>query len=97
MHFRFAATSFCGQILFEIYDFNFIITRPSSASLDEVVFTVVSICLSASFVFTENARLVSVVGEKSIAGMIATLCDALEEEYGVMVARLYRVFRPGKG
>ena len=29
--------------------------------------------------------------------MIGTLCDALEDEYGVLVTRLYRVFKPSRG
>ncbi len=29
--------------------------------------------------------------------MISTLSDALEQEYGVLVTRLYRVFKPAKG
>ena len=49
------------------------------------------------FLFTNNARLASIVGEKSIMAMISTLSDALEEEYGALVSRLYRVFKPPKG
>ena len=29
--------------------------------------------------------------------MVGTLCDALEDEYGALVTRLYRVFKPGRG
>lgn len=54
-------------------------------------------CVSFRFLFTDNARLASVVGEKSITGMIGTLFDALEDEYGIVVTRLFRVFKPGKG
>ena len=49
------------------------------------------------FLFTNNARLATVVGEKSITTMISTLSEALEEEFGLFVTRLYRVFRPQKG
>jgi len=39
----------------------------------------------------------TLVGEKFVVGMIATLCDALESEYGVLIPRLYRIFKPLKG
>jgi len=39
----------------------------------------------------------SVVGEKSVTGMIGTLCDALENEFGILVPRLYRILKPLKG
>ena len=37
------------------------------------------------------------VGEKSITGMICTLCDTLENDFGILTTRLYRVFKPRKG
>ncbi|RUS87250.1 hypothetical protein EGW08_005002 [Elysia chlorotica] len=46
------------------------------------------------FLFSECTRLTSVGGEKSLAAMIGTLCDAVEKEYGVLIARLFRVFKP---
>src|SRR6218665_313144 len=49
------------------------------------------------FLFTDNAHLNSLTGEKSITGIVATLCDALENEYGILVPRLYRIFKPRKG
>ena len=39
----------------------------------------------------------TLVGEKFVVGMIGTLCDALESEYGILIPRLYRIFRPLKG
>ena len=54
-------------------------------------------CFHCRFLFTDNARLASVVGEKSIAAMIMTLSEALEAEYGMLATRLYRVFRPPPG
>ena len=39
----------------------------------------------------------TLVGEKFVVGMIATLCDALESEYGILIPRLYRIFKPLKG
>jgi len=39
----------------------------------------------------------TLVGEKFLVGMIGTLCDALESEYGIFIPRLYRIFRPQKG
>ena len=39
----------------------------------------------------------TLVGEKFVVGMIGTLCDALESEYGIFIPRLYRIFRPAKG
>ena len=39
----------------------------------------------------------SLVGDKFVAGMIGTLCDALEAEYGILVPRLYRIFKPLRG
>ena len=55
------------------------------------------VCLPTRFLFTDNARMASVVGEKFITAMIGTLCDALEKEYGMMFTRLYKVFMPNKG
>jgi len=49
------------------------------------------------FLFTDNARMTTLVGEKFVVGMIGTLCDALELEYGILIPRLYRIFRPLKG
>jgi len=49
------------------------------------------------FLFTNNARMTSLVGDKFVAGMIGTLCDALEAEYGILVPRLYRIFKPLRG
>jgi len=49
------------------------------------------------FLFTDNARMTTLVGEKFVVGMIGTLCDALESEYGILIPRLYRIFRPLKG
>ncbi|XP_046564422.1 kinase D-interacting substrate of 220 kDa B-like [Haliotis rubra] len=49
---------------------------------------------SVRFLFSECTRLTSVGGEKSLAAMIATLCEAVENEYGILVARLFRVFKP---
>ncbi|GFS27735.1 kinase D-interacting substrate of 220 kDa [Elysia marginata] len=46
------------------------------------------------FLFSECTRLTSVGGEKSLAAMIGTLCDAVEKEYGVITTRLFRVFKP---
>ena len=39
----------------------------------------------------------TLVGEKFVVGMIGTLCDALESEYGMLIPRLYRIFKPQKG
>ena len=50
-----------------------------------------------SFLFTKNARLPVLAGEKSITTMVTTLYESLEAEYGVGVTRLYRVFKPQKG
>ncbi|OWF35590.1 kinase D-interacting substrate of 220 kDa-like [Mizuhopecten yessoensis] len=52
---------------------------------------------SVKFLFSESTRLVSVGGEKSLAAMVGTLGDVLEQEYGVLVARLFRVFKPSTG
>jgi hypothetical protein len=49
------------------------------------------------FLFTNNARMTSLVGDKFVAGLIGTLCDGLEAEYGIFVPRLYRIFKPLKG
>lgn len=55
------------------------------------------VVLLRRFLFTDNARLAGVVGEKSIAAMVGSLIDALEVEYGTFVTRLYRACRPTKG
>ncbi|XP_041358617.1 kinase D-interacting substrate of 220 kDa B-like [Gigantopelta aegis] len=47
-----------------------------------------------SFLFSECTRLTSVGGEKYLAATIATLCDAVESEYSMLVTRLFRVFKP---
>ncbi|KAK6168546.1 hypothetical protein SNE40_021058 [Patella caerulea] len=52
---------------------------------------------SVRFLFSDCTRLTSVGGEKSLAAMIATLCVAVEQEYGFLVARLFRVFEPQFG
>lgn len=39
----------------------------------------------------------TLVSEKSIVGMVGMLYDALESQYGIMVPRLYRIFKPRKG
>ncbi|XP_060080906.1 kinase D-interacting substrate of 220 kDa-like [Ylistrum balloti] len=52
---------------------------------------------TVKFLFSESTRLVSVGGEKSLAAMVGTLGDVLEQEYGVLVARLFRVFKPSTG
>ncbi|XP_069130680.1 kinase D-interacting substrate of 220 kDa B-like isoform X1 [Argopecten irradians] len=52
---------------------------------------------TVKFLFSESTRLVSVGGEKSLAYMVGTLGDVLEQEYGVFVARLFRVFKPSTG
>ncbi|XP_033742353.1 LOW QUALITY PROTEIN: kinase D-interacting substrate of 220 kDa B-like [Pecten maximus] len=52
---------------------------------------------TVKFLFSESTRLVSVGGEKSLAAMVGTLGDVLEQEYGVFVARLFRVFKPSTG
>lgn len=49
---------------------------------------------NVKFLFTNNARMAGVVGEKSISSMITTLCKSLEQEYGLLCTRLYRVFKP---
>ena len=49
------------------------------------------------FLFTDNARMTTLVGEKFVVGMMGTLCDALESEYGILIPRLYRIFKPLKG
>ena len=36
-------------------------------------------------------------GEKALAAMIGTMCQAVENEYGVIVTRLFRVFKPAGG
>ncbi|XP_046352600.2 kinase D-interacting substrate of 220 kDa B-like isoform X1 [Haliotis rufescens] len=61
--------------------------RSSSDKLAASIFSV-------RFLFSECTRLTSVGGEKSLAAMIATLCEAVENEYGILVARLFRVFKP---
>ena len=33
-------------------------------------------------------------GEKALAAIIATLCQAVEREYGPVVTRLFRVYKP---
>ncbi|XP_005101087.2 kinase D-interacting substrate of 220 kDa B [Aplysia californica] len=52
---------------------------------------------SVRFLFSDCTRLTSVGGEKSLAAMIGTLCEAVEKEYGVFIARLFRVFKPTPG
>ena len=56
-------------------------------------------CCDYRFLFTKtrHARLAAVTGKKSITTMICTLSEALEEEYGALVTRLYRVYKPLKG
>ena len=49
------------------------------------------------FLFSECTRLTSVGGEKALAAMIGTMCQAVENEYGVIVTRLFRVFKPAGG
>ncbi|XP_061165393.1 kinase D-interacting substrate of 220 kDa-like isoform X1 [Saccostrea echinata] len=49
---------------------------------------------SVKFLFSEGTKLTSVGGEKALAAMIGTLGEALEQEYGSVVARLFRVFKP---
>ncbi|XP_064610180.1 kinase D-interacting substrate of 220 kDa-like isoform X2 [Liolophura sinensis] len=46
------------------------------------------------FLFSDYTRITSVGGEKALAVMIGTLCDAVEQELGPLVARLYRIFKP---
>ncbi|KAK3100286.1 hypothetical protein FSP39_017608 [Pinctada imbricata] len=46
------------------------------------------------FLFSESTKLTSVGGEKALAAMIGTLADSLEREYGTVVAKLFRVFKP---
>ncbi|XP_013405625.1 kinase D-interacting substrate of 220 kDa B isoform X2 [Lingula anatina] len=46
------------------------------------------------FMFSDYMKLTSVGAEKSIAMMVASLCEAMEEEYGMLITRLYRVFKP---
>ncbi|XP_076071135.1 kinase D-interacting substrate of 220 kDa-like [Mytilus galloprovincialis] len=48
---------------------------------------------TVKFLFSESTRLTSVGGEKALASMIGTLGDSLEQEYGTLVARLFRVFK----
>ena len=55
------------------------------------------VVLAVRFLFTDNARMTTLVGEKFVVGMIGTLCDALESEYGVLIPRLYRIFKPLRG
>ncbi|KAI8508652.1 hypothetical protein Bbelb_137510 [Branchiostoma belcheri] len=50
--------------------------------------------LPIRFLFTDYARLTHVGGETSLAGMIGTLCEAAEQEFGFLVTRLFRVFKP---
>lgn len=52
---------------------------------------------SVRFLFSDCTRLTSVGGEKALAAMIATLCQAVENEYGFIVTRLFRVFKPHDG
>lgn len=49
---------------------------------------------TVKFLFSEGTKLTSVGGEKALAAMIGTLGEALEREYGSVVARLFRVFKP---
>ncbi|XP_076446294.1 kinase D-interacting substrate of 220 kDa B-like [Babylonia areolata] len=51
---------------------------------------------SVRFLFSDCTRLTSVGGEKALAAMIATLCQAVEREYGFVVTRLFRVFKPAE-
>jgi hypothetical protein len=46
------------------------------------------------FLFSESTRLTSVGGEKALAAMIASLSESVEREYGMLVTRLFRVFKP---
>ena len=59
---------------------------------EQIVYTFVP-----RFLFSDCTRLSSVGGEKSLAAMIGTLCDAVEKEYGILIARLFRVFKPTPG
>ncbi|CAC5368966.1 KIDINS220 [Mytilus coruscus] len=59
--------------------------KPSSAKKVDVP--------TVKFLFSESTRLTSVGGEKALASMIGTLGDSLEQEYGTLVARLFRVFK----
>nr|KAG5701758.1 hypothetical protein BaRGS_000748 [Batillaria attramentaria] len=52
---------------------------------------------SVRFLFSDCTRLTSVGGEKALAAMIATLCHSVENEYGFIVTRLFRVFKPAEG
>ncbi|CAH1776765.1 unnamed protein product [Owenia fusiformis] len=52
---------------------------------------------TVKFLFTDHTRLSSVGGEKSVAYMIGTLCDAIEKEYGLIVTRLFKVFKNSSG
>ncbi|KAL8561546.1 hypothetical protein ACOMHN_024782 [Nucella lapillus] len=51
---------------------------------------------SVRFLFSDCTRLTSVGGEKALAAMIATLCQAVEKEYGFLITRLFRVFKPAE-
>lgn len=69
-----------------------------SKSQSYIIFKVVTKCAyDFRFLFTNNAKMTSLVGDKFVSGMIGTLCDALEAEYGILVTRLYRIFKPLKG
>ena len=50
--------------------------------------------LPVRFLFTDFSKLTCSGSEAaSLVGMIETLCDVIEKEFGIFVTRLYRVFR----
>ncbi|KAK7097954.1 kinase D-interacting substrate of 220 kDa B-like [Littorina saxatilis] len=49
---------------------------------------------SVRFLFSDCTKLTSVGGEKALAAMIGTLCQAVEREYGFIITRLFRVYKP---
>ncbi|KAK3576078.1 hypothetical protein CHS0354_014082 [Potamilus streckersoni] len=49
---------------------------------------------TVKFLFSESTKLTSVGGEKALAAMVASLGEAVEEEFGFLVTRLFPVFKP---
>ncbi|XP_074651491.1 uncharacterized protein LOC141906167 isoform X2 [Tubulanus polymorphus] len=48
------------------------------------------------FLFSGYTRIVSGGGEQSIATMLASLCEQIEKEFGILATRLYSVFKNRK-
>ncbi|CAK9304562.1 unnamed protein product [Gordionus sp. m RMFG-2023] len=68
--------------------FQIIYCNPSTENLEE------SIPQGIRFLFTDYAKLTTMGGEKSLAGMVATLCHVAEKEFGLLTVRFFRVFHP---